>query len=75
MSLTKYFQNFDSGDSVALVTELGVQGSGFPRRMQGRTGKVIEKRGKSYVVEIKDFDLKKKFVVRPIHLKKILNKK
>ena len=67
----RYFQKFDSGDYVALVIDLGIQSPGFPKRMQGRTGKVIEKRGSAYVVEVADYNMKKRFTIKPIHLKKI----
>ena len=70
-SFTKYFQRFNSGDSVAIVRELNQQSPGFPKRVQGRTGKVIERRGSAYVVEINDFNMKKTFTIKPIHLKKI----
>jgi large subunit ribosomal protein L21e len=70
-SFMKYFQKFSSGDSVAIVRELSLQTPGFPKRIQGRTGKIVEKRGRSYVVKIKDFNLEKKYSVYPIHLKKI----
>lgn len=70
-SFTNFFQKFNSGDSVAIVRELGVQSPGFSKRMQGRTGKVIEKRGSGYLIEVNDFDMKKQFTVKPIHLKKI----
>lgn len=70
-SFTKYFQRFNSGDSVAIVRELNQQSPGFPKRVQGRTGKVIERRGSAYVVEINDFNMKKIFTIKPIHLKKI----
>ena len=73
--ISRYFQKFDSGDSVALVMELGDQSPGFPKRMQGKTGKILEKKGSSYVVEVKDFNMKKKYSVRPIHLKKIKTSK
>ena len=71
LSLGKYFQKFNSGDFVALVRELGQQSPGFPKRMQGRTGKVIQKKGSAYVVEINDFNMKKMYSVKPIHLKRI----
>ena len=71
ISFTKFFQRFYSGDSVAIVRELGLQSPGFPKRMQGKTGVVIEKRGSAYVVEINDFNMKKTFTIKPIHLKKI----
>ena len=58
-SFMKYFQKFTSGDDVAIVRELCQQSPGFPKKMQGRTGKVIEKKGSAYVVEINDYDKKK----------------
>jgi len=71
VSLTKYFQQFTEGDNVAIVRELAVQRSGFPSRIQGRTGVVIGKQGNSYIVSIKDFTKKKTYIVMPVHLKKI----
>jgi large subunit ribosomal protein L21e len=71
ISFMKYFQKFDSGESVAIVMELSQQGPGFPKRMQGRTGKIVGKRGRSYVIEVKDFNMKKTYIIKPIHLKKI----
>ena len=74
-SFMKYFQKFDSGDSVAVVRELTIQSPGFPKRIQGRTGRIIEKKGSAYVVEIKDYNTPKRYTIRPIHLKKILEAK
>jgi len=70
VSFTRYFQTFESGDSISLIRDLGFV-TNFPKRMQGRTGTVIEKRGAGYVVEVVEGKLKKKFMVRPIHLKKL----
>jgi large subunit ribosomal protein L21e len=70
-SFMRFFQKFNSGDSVAIVRELGQQSPGFPKRMQGRTGKILEKKGSAYVIEVGDYNLKKKFTIKPIHLKKI----
>jgi large subunit ribosomal protein L21e len=74
-SFMSFFQKFDSGDSVAIVRELGMQSPGFPKRMQGRTGVVIGKRGGAYIVEVKDINMKKSYIIKPIHLKKIENLK
>jgi large subunit ribosomal protein L21e len=70
ISLTRYFQKFNPGDSVAVSVDLGVP-FGYSKRLQGRTGKVIEKRGSAYHVEILDFNKKKRYMIKPIHLKKI----
>ena len=70
ISFTRFFQNFKPGDSVAVAMELSIP---FPysKRLQGRTGKVIMKRGAGYYVEIADLGKPKKYVIKPIHLKKI----
>lgn len=69
VSLKKYFQSFKTGDYVAVAVELSEP---FPyKRLQGRTGKVIEQRGAAYFVEISDLGKPKKYLIRPIHLKKI----
>ena len=70
ISLSRYFQSFKIGDSVAVVKEISIS-SNFPGRMQGRTGKVVEKRGRAYVVKIMDQDKEKTFIIEPVHLKKI----
>ncbi len=68
--LSRYFQNLKEGDLVAVIKEPSVKSS-FPDRLQGRTGKVIEPRGKAYVVKIMENTKEKKFIIEPIHLKKI----
>ncbi len=69
-SLVKFFQKFKPGDAVAVVRNLSLN-FGYPKRLQGRTGKVVEKRGAAYCVEIKDFNKPKKYLIKPVHLKKI----
>jgi len=73
-SFSRYFQKFREGESVAVVRELAMK-AGFPKRIQGRTGRVVKKQGTAYEVEIKDFNKPKKYLIRPIHLKKILEAK
>jgi large subunit ribosomal protein L21e len=70
VSLSKYFQELKQGDYVAVVRELAMK-SNFPKRLQGRTGVVESKRGKAYIIKIKDQNKEKKFLIEPIHLKKI----
>lgn len=60
LQFSKYFQELKKGDAVAVVREAAVQ-SAFPIRLQGRTGFVEERRGKVYVVNIKDQTKEKKF--------------
>jgi ribosomal protein L21E len=70
LQLSRYFQNLSEGDRVSVVRELSVRAN-FPERLQGRTGTIEGKRGNSYVIKIKDSDKEKKFIIEPIHLKKI----
>lgn len=71
-SFTRYFQKFQPGDSVAVVRELSMP-IGYEKRIQGRTGKVLEKRGAAYYVEIKELNKPKRYLIKPIHLKRIEN--
>jgi ribosomal protein L21E len=70
LKLSSYFQEFKKDDNVAVVREQSV-GASFPRRLQGRTGKIESKRGNSYIVTIKDQEKPKQFIIKPIHLKRI----
>jgi len=70
LPLSKYFQNLKKGDFVAIVKEEGKQPR-FPKRLQGKTGIVEEKRGSVYQIKVKDVSKEKKFLIEPIHLKKI----
>jgi len=45
---------------------------GIPfRRFQGKTGKVQEKRGRSYIVNLRDGNKAKQLIVHPAHLKEL----
>lgn len=72
-SFRRFFQKFKPGDSVAVVRELSLN-FGYSKRLQGRTGKVVEKRGSAYEVNISDLGKQKTYLIRPIHLIKIQEK-
>jgi large subunit ribosomal protein L21e len=65
-----YFQKFKEGDPVAVVRELSVI-LDYPKKIQGRTGRIISKRGSAYYVEIKDLNKPKRYLIKPVHLRKI----
>ena len=71
VQLNRYFQNLKEGDNVSVVRNLSIASS-FPERLQGRTGTVLEKRGRAYVVRIMDHEKEKRFIIEPAHLKKIV---
>ncbi len=67
--ITKFLQEFEIGQRVVISPEPSSH-KGMPHhRYKGRIGKVIEKRGKSYIVEITDGNKVKKLICRPEHLK------
>jgi len=68
--MSKYFQELKKGDRVSVIIEDSVQPR-FPERIQGRTGVIEGKRGRSYIVGIQMMDMKKQFVLAPVHLKKL----
>lgn len=70
VKLSDYFQEFKKGDRVAVVRELAVQPK-FPKQLQGRSGVVNGKRGKSYIVKINDLKKEKTYIIHPVHLKKL----
>ncbi len=70
LQLSRYFQEFEKGNSVAVMKEKAVP-SNFPLRLQGRTGIIENRRGKAYIVKIKDQNKEKRFLIEAIHLKKI----
>ncbi len=70
LRLSSYFKKIEDGSSVAIVSDAGIRFS-HPRRINGSSGKVVESRGKFKVVEIKDGNKLKTFIVHPVHLKKL----
>ncbi len=70
LSLSKYFQEFDEGDRVAIVREHSEHPK-FPERIQGLSGMIIGKRGYAYIVKIKEGGKEKVHIIQPVHLKKL----
>ena len=69
-AITKYLQKFKVGDMVVILQDASSQeGMPFPR-FKGRTGKVVEVRGRAYVLEVQDGGVTKAVISRPQHLKK-----
>jgi len=70
LNFSRYFKDLKEGDRVAIVRELSLEGS-FPKTIQGRTGIIEGKRGNSYIVNLRMIGKEKKFIVHPVHLKKL----
>ncbi len=70
LRIRDYLQEFKIGDAVAIVVNPSSRSMVHPR-FHGITGKVIEKRGRGYVVEFKNGNKTKKLILKPEHLKKV----
>jgi large subunit ribosomal protein L21e len=70
LGLTKLIKNFNVGDTVAIVPKGSFKNIPHPR-YRGRIGRVIEKRGSAYIVEVKvSKSTMRKIVVPQKHLEK-----
>ncbi len=69
LSTTKLMKSFSEGDKVHIVLEPSVQKGQPHPRFHGRTGTVMGKRGRSYLVEISDGNAVKTVISAPVHLK------
>ncbi len=70
-TITKFLQEFSIGQTVALDPEPSSH-KGMPfHKFKGSAGKVVGKRGRAYMVEIRIGNSIKKIISRPEHLKAI----
>jgi large subunit ribosomal protein L21e len=67
--ITKKIQTFDESDLVHIIIDPSIHKGQPHPRFHGKTGKVEDKRGKAYIVEINDGNKAKKLIIRPEHLK------
>jgi len=70
LKLSWKFQELKKGQAVALVFEKSLS-QNIPERMRGTTGTIGKKIGRAYLVKIKDGSKSKRYIIDPIHLKKI----
>lgn len=71
MSLTRFFQTFNTGDKVVLKAEPSYQNGMYFPRFHGKSGIVEGKQGECYLVAFKDQNKQKVVIVHPVHLKKL----
>lgn len=65
---TKVIKQFGAGDSVNIKIESSFH-NGIPHpRFHGRTGRVVGKRGRAYLVKVRDGRKEKTVISHPVHL-------
>jgi large subunit ribosomal protein L21e len=69
-TITDHLREFEEGQIVHLVFQPDIPNKGYPHLMfYGKTGRVVGKRGKAYVVEFRDKSATKKVIVKSVHLR------
>jgi len=71
ISLTSFFQKFNSGDKVVLKAEPGYQKGMYFPRFHGKTVVISKQIGTCYEVLLNDQGKDKTLIVHPVHLKKL----
>jgi large subunit ribosomal protein L21e len=70
LSVSERIKSFENGDRVAIIPKGNFRNIPHPR-YRGKIGKVIERRGGAYVVELKIMNSTKRLIVPALHLKKV----
>ena len=68
-TITRLIQDFDIKEKVHIKIEPAIQKGQPHHRFHGKTGTVVAKRGRAYLVEISDGNAVKQVICRPVHLK------
>ncbi len=66
--ISKVLQEFSPSDKVHIVINPGIQKGAPHPRFHGKTGTVIERRGRAYLVEISENSAQKIAICAPAHL-------
>ena len=68
IGLSKLLHEYKSGDKVMIKVDSGVH-RGMPhRRYLGKIGTIIDKRGRSYLIGVRQGEAIKEIIVRPEHI-------
>ncbi|MCK9151020.1 50S ribosomal protein L21e [Methanobacterium alcaliphilum] len=67
--ITKKIQRFSENDMVHIIIDPSVHKGQPHPRFHGKTARVVEGRGRAYVIALNDGNKAKTLIVRPEHLK------
>lgn len=67
--ITNRFQKFEEGDLVHIIINPSIQKGQPHPRFHGKTGTITSKKGKAYIVSLKEGNKAKELIIRPDHLK------
>ncbi|WXG45627.1 MAG: 50S ribosomal protein L21e [Candidatus Atabeyarchaeum deiterrae] len=66
--LGRLLRRYAPGEEVVIMINSAIAKGQPHRRYQGKVGKIIEKRGRAYVVAVNNGNARKQLIVRPEHL-------
>ncbi|XES76846.1 MAG: 50S ribosomal protein L21e [Candidatus Bathyarchaeia archaeon] len=66
--LTKFLHEYTMGDSVIIKIDSSQQKALPHRRFHGKIGKVVDKRGRGYIVKVAQGNATRELIVRTEHL-------
>ncbi|MBI5253655.1 MAG: 50S ribosomal protein L21e [Euryarchaeota archaeon] len=69
LRLSSILQKFSLGDKAYIILDPSVQKGQPHPRFHGKIGTIIERRGRSYVLEIMDGNARKRVISSPVHLR------
>ncbi len=69
--ITRALQQFEEGERARIMLEPSVHKGQPHRRFHGKTGVVIGKQGKAFVLKVSDGKKEKKVIARPEHLRRV----
>lgn len=69
--ISRFFREFKEGEKVLIDIDVSSQNNMPHHRFQGKIGEIVGKRGRAYLVKIKDKFKEKIIITMPQHLRKI----
>ena len=70
-SISKIIQDFEIGTKARIKVDPSVHDGQPHRKFHGRTGIIVGKQGKAFMLKVKDGNNSKKVISRPEHLEKV----
>ncbi|WXG42999.1 MAG: 50S ribosomal protein L21e [Promethearchaeati archaeon SRVP18_Atabeyarchaeia-1] len=66
--LGRMLREYSPGEKVNIIIDSSIAKGQPHKRFHGKVGEITEKRGRAYVVLVKDGNLEKQVIARPEHL-------
>lgn len=70
LPVSSMLQKFSLGDRAYIILDSSIQKGQPHPRFHGKSGIVVERRGRSYVLEVMDGNARKRVISSPAHLRR-----